>query len=457
MKELFRLIPQVSSILESDDFKKEYGHFDQRITSSLIREALDSVREKITSGEALDEPQVKKLVESTLKKKLFPLIGRSLIRVINATGIVLHTNLGRAPMLPNPYLASLLEGYCNLEYDLAEGKRGKRGIHVKSVIKMLLGAESTVVVNNNAAAILLLLRTHAEGKEVIVSRGELIELGGSFRLPEVMTASGAMLHEVGTTNRTHLKDYAGAINEKTGLILKVHPSNYAIRGFTSSPSTAELSALAKEKDVPFVYDVGSGLLRKIDHPNFREEPDCLSALNDGADAILFSGDKILGGTQAGFIVGSEKIAGACGKIPLMRSLRLAKAHMCILEEALRTWLLPGREVMKLNPVMRMISMMPEELEARANALSEGINKVNPAIKSFVKKVEGYMGGGSLPDINFDSYAVAIKPKETPQLLLQKLRNFETPIVARIEDDLVLFDMRTILDGEGEKITRALAQ
>lgn len=455
MQELFKAIPQVSAIIDNPDFVKKYGHFKQDFITNLLRDGLESVRNGIKEGKIKDIAGVEKAVSSMVNKKLSILLNSSLKRVINATGIVLHTNLGRAPMMPNPRMDDILEGYCNLEYDLKEGVRGKRGVHVRSVLQVMTGAESVVVVNNNAAALLLLLKTHADGREVIVSRGELIELGGSFRLPEVMQASGAILREVGTTNRTHLKDYAGAINEKTAMILKVHPSNYAIRGFTTCPTNAELAQLARGKGIIYCNDIGSGLIRRIDHPKFKDEP-CLSeALADGADAVLFSGDKLLGGTQAGFIVGTEKVAGACGKLPMMRSLRLAKAHMCMLEETLRLWLLPDQEVIKRNPVLRMISRSDEELKLHAESLSESVKRVVPKAKPEVVPLIGQMGGGTLPDVDFNSFGIRLSWDGTAQDLLSKLRSYETPVIARIENDAVVIDVRCILPGEDTTVVEAI--
>lgn len=455
MQELFKAIPQVSAIIDDPSFAKKYGHIRQDFVTNLLREGLESVRSSIKDGKLTDVKDVEKAVSKMVDSRLSILLNHSLIRVINATGIVLHTNLGRAPMMPNPKLTNILEGYCNLEYDLNEGVRGKRGVHVRSVLQVMTGAQSVVVVNNNAAALLLLLKTHSDGKEVIVSRGELIELGGSFRLPEVMQASGAILREVGTTNRTHLKDYANAINDKTAMILKVHPSNYAIRGFTTCPTNAELSQLAKEKGIIYCNDIGSGLIRRIDHPKFKDEP-CLSeALADGADAVLFSGDKLLGGTQAGFIVGTEKVAGACGKLPMMRSLRLAKAHMCMLEETLRIWLMPDTEVIKRNPVLRMISRSDDELRLHAEKLMDMVKKSVPESKPEVTSLVGQMGGGTLPDVDFNSFGIRLSWNGVAQDLLSRLRSHLTPVIARIEDDSVVIDSRCILPGEDEIVVEAI--
>lgn len=456
MNELLRLIPQVSSILEDEWFQTNFSSFAPEITTQLIRESLEIIRKQIQEGIITSKEEVEKQIQANLEKRLSILVKRSLIKVINATGIPLHTNLGRAPMASNPYLNEILESYCNLEFELGTGKRGKRGVHARSVLQVLLGCEAAVVVNNNAAALLLFLKTHAEGKEVIVSRGELIELGGSFRLPEVMKASGCILKEVGTTNRTHLKDYADAITENTAMILKVHPSNYMIRGFTTAPESSELAMLAKERNIVYAYDIGSGLIRKVNHPSFRDEPDCTQALREGADAVLFSGDKILGGTQAGFIVGSERVAGACGKVPLMRSLRLSKGHMCMIEDTLRIWLYPNEEVIQKNPVMRMISMSLDELQQKADLISGQINgKANKQIVESVKVV-GQMGGGSLPDVDFDSYAIKILGGETPQTTLAKLRNLKVPIIGRVDNDSVVLDVRTILPGEEQIVIESIS-
>lgn len=311
------------------------------------------------------------------------------------------------------------------------------------------------MVNNNAAGLLLFLKVHAEGKEVLVSRGELIELGGSFRIPDVMKASGAKLVEVGTTNRTHLRDYESAITENTAIILKVHPSNYKIRGFTTSPTDEELAALAKKHNIIYAHDIGSGLLKPIDHLYFKEEPSCREALEAGADAVMFSGDKLLGGTQAGFIVGREAIVGKVGKFPMMRSLRLSKAHMCMIEETLRLWLLPDSEVIKRNPVMRMISIPILELKEHAENLHALISKKSPELEPRVISVIGHMGGGSLPDINFESWAVELTPKTSAQTLMDKLREAPTPVVARIIDDKVALDVRTIFPKDDEVISESV--
>ena len=387
--------------------------------------------------------------------KLNILLESSLKSVVNATGILLHTNLGRAPMADNASLSDILRNYSNLEFDLLQGKRGKRGSHVSKLIQIVTGAESGVLVNNNAAGVLLTLKVLAEGKEVIVSRGELIELGGSFRIPDIMRQSGAILREVGTTNRTHLKDFELAINENTAMILKVHPSNYAIRGFTKSPSTEELANFAHRNNLPTVYDIGSGLLKPLNHRNFKEEPSCRESLDDGADLVTFSGDKLLGGTQAGFIVGSEKLISRIKKNPLMRTYRLSKAHICMIEETLRLWLLPDSEVIHRNPVMRLITISDNELKDHADSLMQIIkNNAEPFNPRIIQTI-GQMGGGSLPDIDFNSWGIELTPIGSAQSLLADLRSAKVPVICHIVDDKVVIDVRTILPGQDQFVLDAI--
>ncbi len=451
--ELFKEIPQISSIIDDPDFKREFERFNPEIVSRLVKKSIDEVRKEIGSGKIKEN--IPKAILNALDKNLGILKKSSLKPIINATGIVLHTNLGRAPMAENLRLQQISCNYSNLEFDLETGKRGKRGSHVKELIKLVTGAEAGVLVNNNAAGVLLMLKVLAEGREVIVSRGELIELGGSFRIPDIMRQSGAILREVGTTNRTHLRDYEEAINENTALILKIHPSNYAIRGFSSVPAEDELAELAKRHSTPFAHDIGSGLLKPLSHKYFREEPNCRESLEKGADIVLFSGDKLLGGTQAGFIIGREEYLSRIGKHPLMRSYRLSKAHICMIEETLRLWLLPDSEVIKRNPVMRMITIETDELKLHADKLYSMIVSKTKKFSPKVIPVTGQMGGGSLPDIDFESWAIELTPEGSAQTMLAKLRNADTPVIGHIIDDKVILDVRTVFDHQDEDLAEAV--
>jgi len=453
-KELFKQIPQVSAIIDNPEFKTRYEGFNPEVVTKLVKSAIEDVRKQIIAGKIKDN--IESFAQKIIESRLEILTERSLKAVVNATGILLHTNLGRAPMAENTRLSGILENYSNLEFDLSSGKRGKRGSHAKELIKIVTGAEAGVLINNNAAGVLLLLKVLAEGKEVIVSRGELIELGGSFRIPDIMKQSGAILREVGTTNRTHLKDYEQAINENTALILKIHPSNYVIKGFSSAPSNLELAELARKHNLPFANDIGSGLLKPLDHKNFKDEPSCREALEEGADVVLFSGDKLFGGTQAGFIVGKESIVGKISKYPLMRTYRLSKAHICMIEETLRLWLLPDSEVIKRNPVMRLITISDEELKTHAEALLKMIKPVAEIFSPKIIRVVGQMGGGSLPGIDFDSWGIELTPKGSAQSMLSNFRNAHTPVIGHIIDDKVILDVRAILPKQDEAVREAVA-
>jgi len=452
-RSLYEDIPQVSKIIEDPDFKSKYTQFNPEIVSQLVRKAIDTVRRDIAEGRITSG--VTEAISKTVAKTMNILLESSLKPVVNATGILLHTNLGRAPMAENARLNSILSQYSNLEFDLSVGKRGKRGSHVAKLISIVTGAEAGVLVNNNAAGVLLTLKVLAEGKEVIVSRGELIELGGSFRIPDIMRQSGAILREVGTTNRTHLKDYESAINEKTAMILKVHPSNYAIRGFSKSPSTHELADLAHRNNLPMVYDIGSGLLKPLNHKNFKDEPSCRESIDDGADLVTFSGDKLLGGTQAGFIVGKDKLTSRIKKNPLMRTYRLSKAHICMIEETLRLWLLPDSEVILRNPVMRLITISDDELKEHAEKLFELIKDIAEPFKPGIISTTGQMGGGSLPDIDFNSWGIELTPVGSAQSLLADLRSAKIPVISHIEDDKVILDVRTILPGQDQIVADSI--
>jgi L-seryl-tRNA(Ser) seleniumtransferase len=364
-------------------------------------------------------------------------------RVINATGVVLHTNLGRAPLSPGAIDAIIgaAAGYCNLEYDLESGMRGKRGTALESMLVELLGCESAVVVNNGAAAVLLILNTLAEGGEVLVSRGELIEIGGSFRIPDVIAKSGAQLREVGTTNRTRLADYANAITPETRVILRVHPSNYRIVGFTERPGLPELVSLAREHDLPLYEDAGSGSLL-----DFNEEPVIAKSIATGANVVSFSGDKLLGGPQAGIIVGAREVVSRLKSNPLMRALRVDKLTLGALEATIRAYA-SGRAVSEL-PVMTMLHASPEEISQRAS-------KFMARLSVKCRLVEGHsvVGGGSAPLVELPTVLIAVAGNG--QEFERQLRGWEPPVVARILDDELVVDLRTVTPSEEDDLVAAL--
>ena len=386
------------------------------------------------------------------------LVRPRLRRVVNGTGVVINTNLGRSP-LPATVLENLAEvagGYSNLEVDLASGLRGSRHDHVETLLTRLTGAEAAIVVNNCAAAVLLLTDTFARGREVVVSRGQLIEIGGSFRLPEVLEASGAKLVEVGTTNKTYLSDYERAIRPETGLLLLSHTSNYRIVGFTAEVDRAELAALGRERGVITAEDLGSGLLVDLSRWGIPPEPTVQASIASGVDVVAVSGDKLLGGPQAGILLGRKDLIARLKKNPLMRALRPDKLALAALEGTLRAYLLPER-IAEAVPIMAMMARRPEDLKADANRLAE---RLAPHAGVAVRVIEGTssVGGGTLPGVELPTWLVAIRPKELGvDELARRLRTGEPAVVGRIAADQLLLDPRTLLAGDPERVAAALAR
>lgn len=431
--EKLRALPSVDVLL--GQLAPLEGRFPRRLIADEIRRALDHARESIRAGG--DTGDLKAQVEIALARLEKP----SLRRVINATGVVLHTNLGRAPLMD---LADHT-GYSNLEYDLDAGSRGKRDVHAAYLFERLLGCPA-IAVNNNAAAVYLALNELAAGQEVVVSRGELIEIGDGFRIPDIMARSGAVLREVGTTNRTHLDDYRAAINERTRLILRVHPSNFHIRGFTSRPGAKELAALGREQNIPVYEDLGSGCLADlrgfgVDEPLVRE------SLDAGMDLVSFSGDKLLGGPQAGILAGRSEWIARLRRNPMFRALRLDKLIYQSLEATLRHILLERWDAI---PALRMIRLTPVEIRSRAAAL---LAKA-PGLKAELREGESVIGGGSTPDQSIRTWLISIRgPAEQIE---RSLRRNDPPVIARIENDQVLLDLRTVAPEEEEQLVNALA-
>lgn len=393
------------------------------------RAALDAARNAIRRGVAPAES-----LEDTVARALRGWRSPSLRRVINATGVVLHTNLGRAPLAPSAMNA----GYGNLEYDLETGKRGKRDVHTGRLLEALLGAHA-VVVNNNAAALFLALNELAAGGEAIVSRGELIEIGDGFRIPEIMAKSGATLREVGTTNRTHIGDYREAVCEKTRVLLRVHPSNFRISGFTARPELAELVALSRESGIPLYEDLGSGCLVDL-RAHGIHEPLVRDSLASGVNLVSFSGDKLLGGPQAGIIAGEADLVHRVRRNPLFRALRQDKLFYQAMEATLRHLLLGEVDAI---PALRMIRMSADEIRTRAERLAARIPGAT------VEAGESLIGGGSTPDLALPTWVVAVECDE------KKLRAHDPPIVARVERARVLFDLRTVFPEEEEVLVQAV--
>ncbi len=461
-QDLLRKLPSVDEVLGWHEMGTFLRSFSRELVADGIRSALDNVRQEIL--QALDEEvETKAKLITALKNFIIENVRKytsyHLKPVINATGVVIHTNLGRSPLAPEALerVIEISKGYSNLEYDLEEGKRGSRYSHVEYLLKKLCQAEDAFVVNNNASAVLLALNTLARDREVIVSRGEMIEIGGSFRIPEIMKISGARLVEVGTTNKTHLKDYEDAITEDTALILKVHPSNYRVVGFTREVSLEELSELGNRKNIPVMYDAGSGALIDFSEKGFAGEPTISVALKSGVDFVTFSGDKLLGGPQAGIIVGAKSYIERMKKNHLNRALRIDKLTLAALEATLRLYLEGDPWV--LIPTLRLLSESKEKLKKRSLAFSRKLrkefgNKVDPQVVT----TEARSGGGALPEIRIPSSGVSVAFKNfEPQEVEKALRHSEPPVIVLVQNDRVLFDMRTIFPGEEKGIISALKE
>ena len=446
-----RGLPSVDRVI--DALTAEGPHW---ILADAARRAVDLARERVRAGE--DLPDLEEIVSQA--RDLIATKGRvRLRRVINATGVLLHTNLGRAP-LSSRQLEAVVEvasGYSNLEYDLVAGRRGSRYSHASERLTALTGAQSALVVNNNAAAVLLTLSALYHGKEVIISRGEQIEIGGEFRIPEVMALSGARLIEVGTTNRTHLVDYEKAINDDTAAILKVHPSNYRVVGFASSVAPRDLARLAGARGICLIHDVGSGLVGAPSEAGWTTgEPPVDAALSDGADVITFSGDKLLGGPQAGLILGRSELINRIAAHPLLRAMRVDKMTLAALEATLDAYL-EGRP--ESLPLWAMALTSAAELETRARSVAECISREleDSAVKVEAVASNAVTGGGSLPGTEVESWAVALIHGERSTAELERwLREAVPPVIGRIEDDRLLLDLRTVPPSEDETLARVVA-
>ena len=425
-----RDLPSVDELARDERLAEE----PPPLVVAAAREVLARAREEIAAGHEPGD-----LVERTLVE-LAAARAPALRRALNATGVIVHTNLGRAP-LPEPALARALEvgrGYSNLEYDLTAGARGSRQDHVAAILRRLTGAEAALVVNNNAAAVMLALAALAEGREVLVSRGELIEIGDGFRIPDVLVRSGARLHEVGTTNRTRPADYERAIGPETAVLLRVHQSNFRVVGFTEQPTVEQLAAVARRYELPLVDDLGSGVLVHLEG-----EPSAKESLAAGADLVCFSGDKLLGGPQAGIVVGRADLVERLRRHPLQRALRADKLTLAALEGTLGLYLDPERAVREV-PVLRMLNDPVETVRARAERLAA-------AVGGEVEETVARVGGGALPLAELPSFACAVE-----ESLAERLRTGEPPVVGVLRDGRLLFDCRTLTDAEAEEVAAAVA-
>jgi L-seryl-tRNA(Ser) seleniumtransferase len=457
---LFRKIPSVDELLIAPGIKTLLSNTPRSLVVRAIREVLDEFRQSIRATAVTSEmPHLgMNAVTERIIQRVSVLKQPSLRHVINATGIIVHTNLGRSPLPKEAItkLASLAGCYSNLEYDLSAGKRGSRYVHVRDILVELTGAEDALVVNNNAAAVLLTLNTIARGKEVIISRSELVEIGGSFRMPEVMYRSGAKMFEVGTTNKITISDYEAAIVPETALLLKVHKSNFQIVGFTQEVSLKELVALGRKYGIPVMEDLGSGCLIDFSHYGLRKEPIVQDSVMNGADVITFSGDKMLGGPQCGIILGKKDIIPAIRANQLNRALRVDKLTLTALQETLSLYR-DGKKAVKRIPTLRMISQSYRSLCRKAERILSLIGRLENA-NFDVSLTDGFsqVGGGALPLETIKSRLLCLSPRKlTASHLVDMLRSSNPPIIARLEKDHVLLDLRTIQEKELKIVAEAL--
>jgi L-seryl-tRNA(Ser) seleniumtransferase len=457
-KDLFQKIPSVDRLLNSPFLSEILPNYPRSLVLKAVHQVLEGIRNAIKSGHGFEEPLDLDRVSHLVTEKLAILNQPSLKPLINATGVVVHTNLGRS-ILPERVLAKfkpLAGGYSNLEYDLQRGERGSRYSHVEGILKELTGAEAGTVVNNNAAAVLVALDTLARGREVVVSRGQLVEIGGSFRIPEVMKRGGARMVEVGTTNKTHLRDYEEAIGPDTALLLKVHKSNYHLIGFTEDVDTAELVTLAHRHNIAVMEDLGSGCFVDFSKYGLVKEPTVQEVLGQGVDLVTFSGDKLLGGPQAGILLGRKHLVEAIRKNQLSRALRIDKLTLLALEETLRIYREESTAVKEI-PTLQMILAPYAQLKNKARRLRRMVGKLDTQNFS-LQLADGTskVGGGALPLLVIPTCLLALVPgRLSANTMEQKLRDYDPPIISRVEKDQVLLDVRTVQESELKTVAGAI--
>lgn len=457
MQEKLSQLPKMDELLEDVAIAPWFEVFDRSYVKNCLNKALNQVRQAILAGEDADisRTAVVALADHYLTVKHRP----NLRPVINATGTALHTNLGRALLSDKAVEATLQVNarYSNLEYNIEAGQRGSRYAHVEDLLKELTGAEAALVVNNNAAAVMLLLTATTQGQEVLISRGELVEIGGSFRVPDVIESVGARLKEVGATNKTHLRDYKRAITEETGALLRVHTSNYRVVGFSQVPDDKDLVALAHQHDLPAFNDLGSGLLIDLQPLGLPREPLVSEVVAAGYDVVSFSGDKLLGGPQAGILVGTKQYIDQLKRHPLLRALRVDKMTLAGLEATLQAYLKP-EQAMKDIPLLQMLGQSEEKLARKAQTLADDIRALDKGYQVNIIEGQSQVGGGAFPEARLATQLVEIShPDYSESTLEQKLRQAEFPIIARTSDGKVQFDVRTLLEADSGKICQALVE
>jgi L-seryl-tRNA(Ser) seleniumtransferase len=454
-QELLSSLPSVDEVLKSEQGIQWLKSYPRRYVLAAVREGIDLRRREILEGTTTEVTMESMAHDITLKAERMSSL--SLRPVINATGIVIHTNLGRS-ILSERVMENVRKAatrYSNLEYDLGSGKRGKRYTHIKRLLREITGAEDGFAVNNNAAAVLLCLSTLAKGREVVVSRGELVEIGGSFRVPDVMAQSGAVLHEVGTTNKTHMHDYENAVHEATALLLKVHQSNYRITGFTEHVPIEKLVTFGHGRGIPVMFDLGSGCLINLKPYGIHSEPTVQEVIRSGVDIVTFSGDKLLGGPQAGVIVGKRELIEKLQRNPLTRAVRIDKLTLAALEATLMEYADEERAKEQI-PTMKMLLEDPEKIKARARKMTLLLKRDIKDSSIEIIKDSSQAGGGSLPEVHFPTYAVEIRPEKiSVNVLEERLRMGEPAIISRIRGDALIIDARTISDSEAAAVVKGV--
>ncbi len=459
-KNILSKIPSVDDLIKNEEIVRLIDLCPRPVLVQIIRDYLDEYRKELLSqvAEGRDETINFKGILDGIQYKVYNKIAYSLKHVVNATGIVIHTNLGRAPLCKEALdlLIKTSSSYSNLEMDIEKGIRGSRHDLVEDILTELTKAEAAAVVNNNAAAVMLVLSTMAKDKEVVVSRGQLIEIGGSFRIPDVMRQSGAKLVEVGTTNKTHIEDYENAVNEETALLMKVHTSNYKIMGFTKEVCSKELVSLGQKRGIPVIEDIGSGVFIDLSKYGLPYEPTVQNSVAYGMDIVTFSGDKMLGGSQAGIIVGNKKYIKSIKRNPLARALRVDKMTLAALEATLKLYL-DEKKAIKNIPVLNMLTTNIEEITKKAE---DFYKKIPESLKQLhiiaIEDEFSEVGGGAMPLHKLPTKVITIKSTDRSSNAIEEaLRNYETPIVTRISKDKVLIDIRTVMEAEYDIIINAL--
>jgi L-seryl-tRNA(Ser) seleniumtransferase len=460
-KKILRILPSVDVLIRTDEVKRWIEKYNRDMVVNSIRAVLNEVRSEVLNLENISSEEKKLSIENILKRtqsRLERKFSPSLRKAINATGIILHTGLGRSVLSPQAREAidNVIQGYCNLAIEAETGRRGLRDIHLNDLLCELTGAEAATIVNNNAAATVLILNTLAKGKEVIVSRGQLVEIGGSFRMPEVMETSGAILKEVGTTNKTHLRDYSSAVSERSGAIMHVHHSNYRILGFVEEPGIEELVELGKKHNLPVIDDLGSGALVDLKEFGLETEPMVQRSIRAGVDVSCFSGDKLIGGPQSGVIVGKKQTIEKIKKNPLARAFRVGKITIAAMEATLRLFLNPS-QLSLLHPLYRMLSLSLDELEKRAQQVARNLKEeIRDEAQLQVVDGDSQVGSGSAPIETLPTKLLSVRPLAlSAEDAAKKLRHNNPPIFARVHREKLLFDFRTIQPDEDSVVQEAL--